>query len=72
MTTETKIEILEPFGGLRVTQGRKQEINGGTSGIDGPIEVALAAFHSNVGFVDAPRLVGRLKMASQPCSSSGA
>jgi putative transposase len=56
----------QPFGGFCVAQRRKQEINCGTAGIDGSIEVTPVAFHSNVGFVDTPRLVGWLQITPQP------
>src|ERR1017187_3954857 len=34
-------------------------------GIDGPIQIAPATLHADVGFVDSPRLVCRLEMPSQ-------
>ncbi len=50
----------QPFGGVCIAQPRKQEINRGSGEIDGPIQVAPAALHSNVGLVHAPQLIGRL------------
>src|ERR1035441_6478047 len=44
---------------------RQQEIDGGSPGIDGPVQVAPATLHADVGFVDSPRLVCRLEMLSQ-------
>src|ERR1017187_919210 len=41
----------------------QQEIDGGTLGIDGPIQVAPATLHANVGFVHSPRLVCRRRGA---------
>ena len=61
----------QPFGGLGVAQRRKQEINGGTGGIDGPIQITPAPLHSNVGLIDAPGLVGRLEMTAQPLFQFG-
>ena len=54
------------FGGAGVAQRRKQEVNRGAGGIDGPLQVASVALHSNVGLVHAPGFVGRLKIAPQP------
>jgi hypothetical protein len=56
----------QPFGCVGIAQLRKQEINRGSGGIDGPIQVALAALHPNVGLVHAPGLVGRLKVPPHP------
>jgi len=53
----------QSFGYIGVAQRRKQEINGGTGRIDGPIQVAPAALHANVGFVHAPGFVGQLEMS---------
>src|SRR3984893_3109171 len=36
----------QPFGCIGIAQRRKQEINGGTGRIDGPIQVASAAPHA--------------------------
>src|SRR5271169_6780772 len=55
----------QPLGSIGVTERRQQEIDGGTRGIDGPIQVAPATLHANVGFVHSPGLVGRLEMPSQ-------
>src|ERR1700720_1978032 len=52
----------QSFGCIGVAQRRKQKINGGTGRIDGPIQVAPAALHANVGLVHAPGFVGRLEM----------
>ena len=43
-----------------VTFGGKKEINGLSRGIDRAIEVPLLAFHLDVGFIEAPALVGWL------------
>jgi hypothetical protein len=48
---------------MGITQCGQQEIDGGTFRIDRPVQVAPAAFYPNVGFVDPPRLVGRLQGA---------
>src|ERR1019366_3540156 len=55
----------QPLGSIGVTKRRQQEINGGSPGIDGPVQVAPATLHTDVGFVDSPRLVCRLEMLSQ-------
>jgi len=44
---------------------RRQEIDGGALGINGPIQVAPATLHANVGFAHSPRLVCRLETPSQ-------
>src|ERR1022692_3361410 len=44
---------------------RQQEIDGGSPGIDGPIQIAPPTLHTDVGFVDSARLVCRLEMPSQ-------
>ena len=54
-----------------IAQRREQEVDGGTRGIDGPIEVTPSALHSNIGLIDAPGFVGRLKMAAQPLLQFG-
>ena len=59
------------FGGVGVAQRRKQEVNRGAAGIDGPIELAPAALNSNVGLVDPSGFVGRLKIAPQPLFQFG-
>ena len=53
----------QSFGCIGIAQRRKQEINCGAAGIDGPLEVAPAALHSSVGLVHAPGFVGRLEMS---------
>src|SRR6516165_12338776 len=40
-------------------------MDGGTRGIDGAIQVTPATLHANVGFINPPRLVGRLEMLSK-------
>src|ERR1035437_5713977 len=55
----------QQLGSIGVAKRRQQEIDGGTLGIDGPIQVAPATLHAHVGFVDSPRLVCRLEMLSQ-------
>src|ERR1700681_3869420 len=55
--------ITQSFGCIGIAQRRKQEINGGTGRIDGPIQVAPAARHANVGLVHTPGFVSRLEIA---------
>src|ERR1019366_5935327 len=50
---------------------RQQEVDGGTGGIDGPIEVTPTAFHSNIRLIDPPGFVGRLEMTAQPLFQLG-
>jgi len=52
----------QSFSCIGVAQRRKQEINRGAGGIDGPIQIAPAALYSNIGLLHAPGLVGRLEM----------
>jgi len=59
------------FGGTGAAHRRKQEVNGGADGVDGPIQVTPAALDSNAGLVHTLGLVGRLKMLRIRCSSSG-
>src|ERR1035438_3314069 len=55
----------QPLGSIGVTECRQQEIDSGTLGVNGPIQVTPATLHAKVGFVHSPRLVGRLEMRSQ-------
>src|ERR1039457_2232432 len=55
----------QALGSIGVAKRRQQEIDGGSPGIDGPVQVAPATLHADVGFVDSPRLVCRLEMLSQ-------
>src|SRR5713101_787146 len=61
----------QAFGGVGVAQPRKQEINRGSGGIDGPIQVAPAVLHSNVGLVHAPGFVGWLQVPPYPLLQFG-
>src|SRR5271156_6545169 len=42
----------QTFGRRGITQCRQQEVDGGTGGIDGPIEVTPMALHSNIRLID--------------------
>jgi hypothetical protein len=44
------------FSGAGVAQRRKQEVNRGALRIDGPIQLASTALHSNVGLVHAAKI----------------
>jgi hypothetical protein len=44
MTSVTQRLTKQPFGRIRVAQRRQQEIDGGTAGIDRPIQVTPAPF----------------------------
>src|SRR5271167_1926855 len=61
----------QAFGRAGIAQRREQEVDSGTGGIDGPIEVTPSALHSNIGFIDAPGFVGRLEMTAQPLFQFG-
>ncbi len=62
----SRLEFSEALlGSIGVTERSQQEIDSGTLGIDGPIQVAPATLHAKVGFVPSPGLVGRLEMPSQ-------
>jgi hypothetical protein len=54
------------FGRPGVAQRRKQEVNGGTGGVGGRIQVTSTTLDSNVSLVHAPGLVGRLKVLPHP------
>src|ERR1700682_2833136 len=56
----------QAFGRRGIAQRREQEVDSGTGGIDGAVEVTPTALHSNIGLIDAPGFVGRLKMTAQP------
>ena len=61
----------QAFGRRGIAQRRQQEVDGGTGGIDGPIEVTPTAFHSNIRLIDPPGFVGRLEMTAQPLFQFG-
>src|ERR1035437_1608054 len=56
----------QAFGRRSIAQRRQQEVDSGTGGIDGPIEVTPTALHSNIRLIDTPGFVGRLEMTAQP------
>jgi hypothetical protein len=51
----------QPFGGIRVTLGRQQEIDRRTCGIDGPIQITPLALYPNVSLVNSPGFIGGLR-----------
>jgi hypothetical protein len=61
----------QAFGRRGIAQRRQPEVDGGTCGIDGPIEVTPTPPHSNIGFIDTPGFVGRLEMTEQPLFQFG-
>ena len=61
----------QAFGRRGIAQRRQQEVDGGTGGIDGPVEVTPSALYSNIGFIDTPGFVGRLEMTAQPLFQFG-
>src|SRR5271169_4136437 len=61
----------QAFGRRGIAQRREQEVDRGTGGIDGPVEVTPTALHSNIGLIDTPGFVGRLEMTAQPLLQFG-
>ena len=61
----------QTFGRRGIAQCRQQEVDGGTGGIDGPIEVTPTALHSNIRLIDTPGFVRRLEMTAQPLFQFG-
>ena len=55
----------QAFGRGGIAQGRQQEVDRGTRGIDGPVEVTPTALNSDICLINAPGFVGRLKMTPQ-------
>src|ERR1700675_2424056 len=55
----------QAFGRRGIAQRREQEVDGGTGGIDCPVEVTPTALDSNICLINAPGSVGRLKMTPQ-------
>ena len=60
------------FGRSGIAQRRQQEVDGGTGGIDGPVEVTPSALYANIRLIDTPGFVGRLEMPAQPLCQFGA
>ena len=48
-----------------IAQRRQQEVDSGTGGIDGPVEVTPSTLHSNIGLIDPPGFVGRLELPAE-------
>jgi hypothetical protein len=46
-------------------------MDGGTGGIDRPIQVAPAPFHSYMGLIDPPRFVARFEIPPHPLLKLG-
>src|SRR5208337_1325669 len=61
----------QTLGRRGIAQCRQQEVDGGTGGIDGPIEVTPTAPHSNIRLIDTPGFVGRFEMTAQPLFQFG-
>src|ERR1039457_5419020 len=61
----------QAFGRRSIAQRRQREVDSGTGGIDGPIEVTQTALHSNIRLIDTPGFVGRLEMTAQPLLQFG-
>ena len=61
----------QAFGRSGIAQAREHEVDRGTGGIDGSVEVAPATLDMNVGLIDTPGLVGWLEMTAQPLLQFG-
>src|ERR1017187_3172308 len=61
----------QAFGRRSIAQRRQQEVDSGTGGIDGPIQVTPTALHSNICLIDPPGFVRRLEMTAQPLLQFG-
>ena len=61
----------QAFGRSGITQAREHEVDRGTGGIDGSVEVASTALDTNVGFIDTPGRVGWFEMTAQPLLQFG-
>ena len=61
----------QAFGRSGIAQAREHEVDRGTGGIDGSVEVAPPALDTNVGFIDTPGLVGWFEMTAQPLLQFG-
>jgi hypothetical protein len=55
----------QAFGCIRVAQRREQEINCCPGRVDGPIQVAPAALHANLGLIHTPGFIGWFEMPPQ-------
>jgi hypothetical protein len=55
----------QSFGRRSIAQRRQQEVDSGTGGIDGAVEVTPTALDSNIGLIDPPGFVGWLEMTAQ-------
>ena len=61
----------QALGRSGIAQAREHEVDRGTGGIDGSVEVAPTALDTNVGFIDTPGLVGWFEMTAQPLLQFG-
>ena len=61
----------QALGRRGIAQRREQEVDSGTRGIDGPVEVTPSALHSNICLIDPPGFVGRLELTAQPLFQFG-
>ena len=56
----------QAFGRSGIAQPREHEVDRGSGGIGGSIEVAPATLDTNVGLIDTPGLIGWFEMTTQP------
>ncbi len=62
----------QAFGRIGIAEVREHEVDRGSGGIDGSVEVAPAALGTNVGLIDAPGLIiGWLEMTARPLLQFG-
>ena len=61
----------QALGRRGIAQRRQQEVDSGTGGIDGPVEVTPTALDSNIRLVNPPGFVRRLKLTAQPLFQLG-
>ena len=59
------------FGRRGIAQAREPEVDRGSGGIDGSVEVAPTALDTNAGLIDTPGLIGWLEMTAQPLLQFG-
>ena len=61
----------QAFGRRGIAQAREHEVDRGTAGIDGSVEVAPTTLDTNAGLIDTPGLMGWVEMTAQPLLQFG-
>ena len=54
----------QAFGRSGIAQPREHEVDRGSGGIDGSVEVAPTPLDTNVGLIDTPGLIGWVEMTA--------